>query len=115
MDKAKILEMVWTFVNSPTGIVLLSGMFLWAINKVYAKKPAWKQFEGLIVAGCKHAEKLIPDDTESKGLRRFDAALKFILKIYEKSQGKQAPASVVESIKEGINLVHNKLDKDGTL
>ena len=102
-------------MNSPTGITILAGLFLWVMNRVYTKKPAWKTFEGLIAAGCKHAEKAIPDDTDSKGMRRFDEALKFILKIYEKSKGKAAPPKLVDSLKEGINLVHNKLDKDGTL
>jgi hypothetical protein len=115
VDWTKLLPLVWEFVNSPTGITLLAGLLLWVLNRIYTKKPAWKTFEGLIVAGCKHAEKAIPDGTENKGMRRFDEALKFILKIHEKAQGKRASASLTESIKEGISLVHNKLEKDETL
>lgn len=116
MDWSKLLPLVWEFVNSPTGITLLAGLLLWILNKIYTKKPAWKSLEGLIVAGIKHAEKAIPDETENKGMAKFDEALKFIIKIHTKARGGSAPPpKLIDSIKEGISLVHNKLEKDGTL
>lgn len=115
MDWSQIVELVWSAVNSPAGITFIVGAVIFLLNKLYAKKPGWKKFEGLLMAGVKHAEKAIPDGTENTGLRKFDAALKFVLKVYTKTEGKLPSVKLVKELKEGINLVHDKLEGEGKL
>lgn len=115
MDWSKIGEVAWTAVNSPVGISVIAAVVLMLLNRLYAKKPAWRKFEGTIVAAVKGAEKLIPDETESKGLKRFDQALKTVLEIYKKVEGKRPSEKVEAELAEGISLVHNKLEAEGVL
>ena len=72
MEKA--LGIVWDVMNSPAGITAMAGVFLWLLNRLYAKKPLWKRFEGSIISAVRFAEKEIPDDTPGKSLARLDAA-----------------------------------------
>jgi len=115
MDWSKVGELLWTFANSPAGIALAATAVVFLLNRLYGKKPAWQKFEGSIVSAVKLAEKGVPDDTESKGLARFDAALKYVLQVYQAVEGKRPSVKVEAELKEGINLVHAKLEKDGNL
>ena len=111
MDWKVVLEKVWELANSPAGIAVIASVALYLLNKVYTKKPAWQKYQGLIIAGVKHAEKMIDDNTENSGMRKFDEALKWVVKIVEKTEGKKASASLVNSVKEGISIVHDKVSK----
>jgi len=115
MDWSTIWASVWVFLNSPVGISAVVGLFIWLLNHLYASKPTWSKYEGTIISGIKFAEKEIPDDVTNKGLARFNVALKYILKVYEEMEGKRASKKTENSLKEGIHIVHNSLDKDSTL
>ena len=115
MNWEAILKLVWEVVNSPAGIAFMAGVLLWSLNKLYAKKPAWVAFEGAIISAVKFAEKSVPDGTESKGLARLDAALKFVVKVYEDARGRKPSAKVAANLKEGIQITHDKLEAAGTL
>ncbi|MFQ5419717.1 MAG: hypothetical protein ACE5EY_05075, partial [Anaerolineae bacterium] len=49
----------------------------------------WAAFEGAIISGVKFAEKQVPDGTPNKGRARLDAALKYVLKVYEEAKGRK--------------------------
>ena len=115
MNWESVLKLVWEALNSPAGIALLAGALIWALNYIYGKKPSWEKFEGAIVSGIKLAEKSVPDGTENKGLARLDAALKYVIKVYEEAKGKKPSAKTVADLKEGIQLTHDKLEAAGTL
>ena len=115
MNMASILEVVWNALNSPAGITAVAGLILWALNRLYAKKPAWKAYEGTIISGIKLAEKNIPDDTENKALLRLDHALRYVLKAYEEAAGKRASEKVAAELKEGIQVKHAELESSGAL
>ena len=110
MNWTAIGKLVWEAANSPAGIAFIASVVLYLVNKLYAAKPAWQKYQGLLIAGVKHAEKAIDDKTENKGLRRFDEALKFIIKVLTKSEGKLPSKKLVESIKDGISIVHDKVE-----
>ena len=76
MNWTAILEAVWHALNSPAGITAVAGLILWALNRLYAKKPEWKKYEGTIISAIKFSEKDIPDGTENKSLMRLDHALR---------------------------------------
>jgi len=110
-----IVGLVWTLINSPAGIAALAGLTLWALNKLYAAKPTWTQYEGTIISAVRFAEKEIPDDTPNTGMARLDQALKYVLATFERVNGRRATDAEAASLKEGIQIVHNDLDTQGVL
>jgi len=115
MNWKAILEVVWNALNSPAGITAVAGLLLWLLNRLYAKKPAWKDYEGTIISGIKFAEKHIPDGTENKALLRLDHALRYVLKAYEEVEGKRASDAVAAELKEGVQIKHAELESSGAL
>ena len=115
MDVTAILETIWSVVNSPAIIALLAGGLLWLLNKLYAKQPLWKQYEGTIIAGIKAAEKAIPDKTENKAARRLDEALKYVLAIITEREKRLATENEKAAIAEGIQIMHADLEAKGAL
>ena len=82
---------------------------------LYAKKPLWQSFEGIIINAVKMAEKAIPDDTPSASAAKMDHALKLVVAVYEEYAKRKATDAEVLSLKNGISIVHDKLDANGTL
>jgi hypothetical protein len=115
MNVEEILKLVWTAMNTPFGIALAAGVFLWLLNRLYASKPKWAAYEGAIISGVKFAEKEVPDDTPNKGLARLNTALKYVLKVYQEVNGQRPSPEVRADLKEGIQIVHHDLEKAGTL
>ena len=115
MNGNGIWQVTWDVINSPAVIALLAGGLLWLLNKLYAKKPAWQAFEGTIIAAVKWAEKEIPDDTPNKSINRLNAALSYVVKVYEEARGKPADAKVKAELREGIQIIHAELEGQGSL
>ena len=115
MNVSNIFETIWAVLNSPAGIAAIAGLVLWMLNKLYAAKPAWQKYEGAIISGIKYAEKQVPDDTANKSLARLDAALRYVLKVYQEVNNRTASAKEAADIKDGISIVHNELESEGTL
>jgi hypothetical protein len=115
MDFSQILQITWSVLNSPAVIAVLAGGLLWLLNRLYAAKPAWQAFEGSIIAAVKWAEKEIPDDTPNKSLNRLNAALNYVLRVYQQARGKPADAATQAQLREGIQIVHAELEASGNL
>ena len=115
MNWTAFLQVAWDVVNSPAVIALMAGGLLWLLNRLYAAKPAWQAFEGTIIAAVKWAEKEIPDDTPNKAMSRLDAALSYVLKVYEEARGKPADSQTKQELREGIQIVHAELEASGNL
>ena len=115
MNWTGFLQVAWDVVNSPAVIALMAGGLLWLLNRLYAVKPAWQAFEGTIIAAVKWAEKEIPDDTPNKAFNRLNAALNYVLKVYEEARGKPADAQTKNELREGIQIVHAELEASGNL
>ncbi|MCK9179105.1 MAG: hypothetical protein M0P93_08890 [Candidatus Cloacimonetes bacterium] len=109
------METIFTILNQPVVITLIAGVLLWALNKVYAKKPAWQAFEGSIITGIKWAEKQIPDDSENKSVMKLNAALQYVLNVYKHTEGKRASKAVEAELREGIQIIHAELEGQGSL
>ena len=114
MNWTAFLQVAWDVVNSPAVIALMAGGLLWLLNRLYAAKPAWQAFEGTIIAAVKWAEKEIPDDASNKAVKRLDAALAYVLKVYEDARG-TADAQTRREMREGIQIVHAELEASGNL
>jgi len=110
-----VLKFVWNVLNSPAGITAVAGLLLYGLNWLYSRKPLWQQYEGTIISAIRTAEKLVPDDTQNASLAKFDAALQFVLKVFEERNNRQATIAEKAALQEGINILHNKLDGAGAL
>ena len=115
MNWETIFQSVWGLLNSPVGIAAIAGLVLWLLNRLYAAKPAWAKYEGAIIAGIKYAEKQIPADVDNKSLARLDAALRYVLKVYQETNKRSPTAKEVAELKDGISILHNELEAEGTL
>ena len=115
MNWTAVLEVVWKLLNSPAGVTAMAGLMLYLLNRLYARKPAWAKLEGAIISGVKLAEKKIPDGTPNKGLARLDTALKYVIGVYEEMRGRKPDAATTQELKEGVQIVHDKLEAAGTL
>jgi len=115
MNWNDIGQITWSVLNSPAVIAVLAAALLWLLNRLYAARPAWQAFEGSIIAAVKLAEREIPDDTPNKALSRLDAALKYVLKVYEETRGQPADAKTKAELREGIQIVHAELEASGVL
>ena len=109
------LTITWQALNSPVGIAALAAVVLWLLNKIYTAKPNWQQYEGTIISAIKFAEKEFPDDSPNKSLAKLDAALGYVLRVYQEINGKKAAANVEADIREGIQLKHAELEATGVL
>ena len=104
------METVWKVLNSPAAIALLATVVLLGLNRLYAKKPLWRQFEGTIISAVKWAEKTIPDDTANRGLARLDVAMNFVIKVFEGVNERRPDAPELAEIKEAIQVTHASLE-----
>lgn len=110
MDWTNTLETLWAVLNSPAGITVMASALLWMLNKIYAAKPLWQQYEGALISAVKFAEKAIPDDTPNKSVARLDTALRYFLQVYESSQGRKATEKEISDLTNGLQIVHAKLE-----
>ena len=115
MNWNMVIQVAWDVLNSPAAIALAAAGLIWLLNRLYAAKPAWQAFEGTIIGAVKWAEKEIPDDTPNKAFNRLNAALNYVLKVYEQSRGRPADEQTKQSLREGIQIVHAQLEASGNL
>lgn len=115
MDTGNIFTSIWGLLNTPAVIALIAGGVLWALNKLYAGKPAWAEFEGAIISAVKYAEKMIPDNVANKHLAKLNVALQYVEKVYGVAKKKGPSKKMKESLKEGIQIVHERLEEKGGL
>jgi hypothetical protein len=85
------------------------------LNKIYAAKPEWQAYEGALIKAVQWAEREIPDDAQNKHLRRADLALQYVLKAYERMNGKRANQRMTEQLAQGLEIVHVELETAGVL
>ena len=96
-------------------ITLIAAVASYLIARVFKAKPAWVQYEGLLINAVKSAEKLIPDGIENTGAERADAALKVFIDRYTNAYGKLPTTEVVTVAKLALPIIHDALEIKGTL
>jgi len=110
-----VLNLIWQIANSPAAIAALGAALVWLLAKLYAAKPTWQAFEGTIIAAVKWAEKTIPDDASNTAEQKLNAAMQYVLKVYESARGTPATPAVQQDLAEGIQIVHAQLEASGNL
>ena len=120
MNDNSILDAILDILNSGFGFMLawvtIMAAFFWLASKFNPFEEKWKAWEGSIITGIKLAEKQIPNDTPNASLAKLDAALRFVLQAYaESNHGQKPPESLVEELKQAIQIKHADLDRYGGL
>ncbi len=98
-------------VNSPAVSVAIASLVVYLLNRLYAKKPAWKKYEGTVISAIRYAEKAIPDGSANKSAARLDAALKYALNVIEIREKRIVTDSERAEIIEGIQVTHNAMEQ----
>ena len=106
-----MLETVWIILNSPAVVTGMVSLVIFIVNRLYAKKPIWRQYEGLFTQAVKMAEKAIPDGCENKSFRRLDEALKYVNRVLAAYNIKATGAEVLN----GIEIIHAEQEQSGNL
>lgn len=100
-----ILPLLWAFANSPLGISLVSGVILWLLSKIVTAKPSYlkyyNQYRGLFFDAVRHAERTIPDNTQSSAGAKADLALKYLLEL-EPTLNKAPQADLANGIVQAV-------------
>jgi hypothetical protein len=109
------METLKTLLNNDAVVTAIVGVFAWIVAKVFAAKPAWLKYEGLMITAIKSAEKLIPDTTTNVGLARADQAMREFVKQYCSMEGKNPTPTLVTAVREAMPIVHAKLESNGNL
>lgn len=115
MDARDVANLIWQALNSPLGIAIVSAIILWLLGRMVTARPAWAEWEGTIITAIRMAEKQIPDNVANAGLQRLDVALKYVLSVYQRAKGDQADGKTIESLRQGIQIVHDRMDAEGSL
>ncbi len=100
---------LWQILNSPAVIAFVAVMVIWLLNRLYAKKPAWKKYEGAIITAIKYAEKQVPDDSTSSGVSKLNTALQYAVNVFEEMQNRRPNSDEVHELKEGIQIKHAEM------
>ncbi len=106
---------VWDFLNSAFGISCVAVAVIWILNKVYAKQPLWKQYEGDVIAAVRYAEKVTEGGVPASAEGKLNSALQYAVKIIEQVEQRRLSADEVNALKQGIQVTHNSLDASGVL
>jgi hypothetical protein len=103
---------VWAFLNSSVGVSVVIFILSFVLGKIFTHKPKWKnivlKYGPSLMQAVKMAEKKIPDDTDSKGKARLDAALKYVIELEPKLKES-------ESLKKALATVHANAESHGNL
>ena len=109
------METILNALNSPLGITAVAAVFVIALNYLYSKKPLWAKYEGSIISAIKMAEKVIPDDVDNKSVKKLDQAMRYVINVHRKARGQMPTPKEIAELKEGISIVHSKLESDGVI
>ena len=110
-----LFSTIWELMNSPLGIMVVGALLAWGLKRVYLARPAWKAYEGTIIAAIKEAEKKVAGDTDNPGIARLNKALQYVLKVYARTEGKSASPKLQAELREAIGVKHAELEKGGNL
>ncbi len=96
---------------------VIGAVIAWIITKRQDQKHMshFQQYEGYALSAIRLAEKMITDDTPSKGLQKLDWALQEFIKRYTKATGVQVDAAMAARIESWISVLHSALDASGAL
>lgn len=80
-----MIQQFWAALNTPIGVTIVSAVVVFILGRIFTQVPKaqalFETYKGPLMDAVRWAEKAIPDDSPNTGLQRFDAALKYVLKV----------------------------------
>ena len=110
-----LVQIAVRLLESPTVQTAVIGVIAWAFVKLFERKTEWVKYKGYVIAAVKWAEKAVPDDAENKSIRRMDEALKRFVTLYEIAEKVTPSATLLDTVRAQISVVHDQLESEGTL
>lgn len=102
-------------LDQPAVVTAIAGFFAWLVARMFARRPDWRKYEGLMISAVKMAEKIIPDDTDNTAAARADEALRQFVEQYKQVYGTVPDDATLAEVSANMPLVHDALDAEGTL
>jgi hypothetical protein len=103
-------------MNSPVVITVLAIAGVWVLTWWGKKKPEHKRIidalPGILVTACKWSEKTFAG---KPGHEKLAAASQKGVELFAEIKGRMPTAEEVAEIKAALPVVHNELERDGTL
>jgi hypothetical protein len=96
-------------------ITAIAALASWGIAKLFAAKPEWKKYEGLLITAVKIGKKLVPEGTPNIGLQRAAAALTVFEQQYTAAYGKLPTEAILQVAKLALPIVHDRIEAAGNL
>jgi hypothetical protein len=120
MSWKDVIAALWNLIDSGPGIALLAAVLVYILNKVWAKKPAWRTFyekyEGTLIAAVKQAEKLVDGSSEGSSGRKLEKALELVVEVLERVHGQDTVSKKEKAaITEALSKTHDNLERGGKL
>jgi len=109
------MDNIIELLSQPAVITAIAGFFAWLVARVFASKPTWKKYEGLMISAVKMAEKIIPDTSTNKSIDRANAALQAFIAQYNQIYSAEPSAALLQEVKANLPLVHDLLDAEDNL
>mgnify|MGYP003607525926 CR=1 FL=1 len=109
------IEIAVRLLESPAVQTAVLGAIAWAFVALFERRTGWIKYKGYIIAAVKWAEKTVPDTTENKSLKRMDEALKRFIQLYEIAENAAPSATLLDTVRAQISVVHDQLESEGTL
>ena len=108
------MDQITAILTSPALVTLIISLLAYAAARLFAR-PAWQQYEGLMISAVKMAEKMIPDNVEHRAMRRADEALKEFIAAYTRIYQADPPATLLREVQLNLPVVHDALEAEGAL
>lgn len=96
-------------------ITAIAALASWGIAKLFAAKPEWKKYEGLLITAVRIGNKFSPENMANPGLQRAAFALKVFEQQYTEAYGKLPTDAILQVAKLALPIVHNQIEAAGTL
>ena len=110
-----LVQIAVRLMESPAVQTAVIGVIAWAFVKLFERKTEWVKYKGYVIAAVKWAEKTVPDDAENKSLKRLDTALQRFIQLYEIAEKAAPSATLLDTVRSQISVVHDQLESEGTL
>lgn len=107
-----MFEVIEKVLNSPVVVTFLVATLVALFKKWVDMRPNVDKYRGMMISFVKNAEKMVPEDTENRGLVKLNIVLTTLGEVFEKIEGKKLTEKELAEFENEISLIHNELEKE---
>lgn len=112
MEEGMKMETVLAILSNPSVVAIMISILVVLLRALFTRQTKWKEYVGYAIQAVRYAEKQIPDDTPNAGMKRFDQALKHVLQVWERVEGRQATEKEAAQLGNLVNKAHAEIKGD---